>query len=154
MTVLETDIKHKLPDETEPATLGLVDLANNNAFIPLTTTRAWNFQEGCMAHWLDDSSIIYNDIREGKNVSVILNVLTKKEIKTIPYPVSGVSPNGKEALSLNFSRLRITRTDYGYGGKGQDAQPEVPFPANDGLFLVNLQTGKAKPYRFAETGKR
>ncbi len=144
VTVLETDIRHKLPDETEPATLGLVDLQQSNAFIPLTTTRAWNFQEGCMAHWLDDSSIIYNDFREGKNVSVILNVLTRKEIKTIPYPVSGVSPNGKEALSLNFSRLRITRTDYGYGGNGQDARPEVPFPANDGLFLVDLQTGAAK----------
>ncbi|MBA4139539.1 MAG: hypothetical protein H0X70_03385 [Segetibacter sp.] len=25
-------------------------------FIPLTTTRAWNFQEGCMAHWLQNSS--------------------------------------------------------------------------------------------------
>ncbi len=49
VTVLQTDIKEKLPDENEPATLGLVDL-DTKEFIPLTTTSAWNFQQGCMAH--------------------------------------------------------------------------------------------------------
>jgi Tol biopolymer transport system component len=73
-----------------------------------------------------------------------MNVYTKREIKVIPYPVSSVSPNGKEAVSINFSRLRITRTDYGYGGKGQNPKAEVQFPEDDGIFLVNLETGKAK----------
>ncbi len=143
-TVLQTDIKHSLPTENEPATLGLVDMQKAYAFIPLTTTRAWNFQEGCMAHWLSDTSIIYNDYRDGKNVSVMMNVESKRELKVLPFPISGVSPSGKEALSLNFSRLRITRTDYGYGGKGEDEQKEVAFPANDGLFVVNLETGERK----------
>ncbi len=146
VTVLETDIKFKLPEETEPATLGLVDLTTNR-FIPLTQTRAWNFQQGCMAHWLatsPDSLIIYNDFREGKYVSVIMNVHTKKEIKTIPYPVSAVSPNGKEALSLNFSRLRLTRPDYGYGGGGQDAKEDIQLPPDDGLFIVDLETGESR----------
>jgi hypothetical protein len=146
VTVLQTDIKYKLPDENEPATLGLVDLKTKE-FIPLTQTHAWNFQEGCMAHWLEtspDSLIIFNDFREGKFVSVIMNVYTKIEIKTIPYPVSGVSPNGKEAISINFSRLRITRTDYGYAGEGQDSKADIQFPDNDGLFLVTLETGEAK----------
>lgn len=73
-TVLETDIKHRLPTENDPATLGMVDLETQE-FIPLTTTRAWNFQQGCMAHWLGtspDSLIIYNDLRDGKFVSVII----------------------------------------------------------------------------------
>jgi hypothetical protein len=146
VTVLQTDIKYKLPDENDPATLGLVDL-NTKDFIPLTQTHAWNFQEGCMAHWLGtspDSLIIFNDLRDDKFVSVILNVYSKKEIKTIPYPVSAVSPDGKEAISINFSRLRITRTDYGYGGNGQDAEAGIQFPENDGLFLINLGSGEVK----------
>lgn len=146
VTVLQTDIKYRLPDENDPATLGLVDV-NTNKFIPLTQTRAWNFQQGCMAHWLatsPDSLIIFNDLREGCFVSVIMNVHTREEIKTIPYPVSAVSPNGKEAVSINFSRLRKTRSDYGYGGNGQDANTDVQFPEDDGIFLVNLETGKAK----------
>ncbi len=145
-TLLETDIKHRLPTENDPATLGMVDLQTQE-FIPLTTTRAWNFQQGCMAHWLGtspDSLIIYNDLRKGKFVSIIMNVHTKKEVKTIPYPVSAVSPNGKEAVSLNFARLRITRTDYGYGGEGQDTKAAERFPEDDGLFLVDLETGKGK----------
>jgi hypothetical protein len=145
-TVLQTDIKYKLPEETDPAILGLVDLKTYN-FIPLTVTYAWNFQQGCMAHWLatsPDSLIIYNDFRKGKYVSVIMNVFTKKEIKIIPYPVSAVSPDGKEAISINFSRLRLTRPDYGYGGNGQDPGEDIPFPHNDGLFLVDLETGVAR----------
>ncbi len=146
VTVLETDVQYHIPEVTDTATLGLVDL-ETNTFLPVTTTRAWNLQQGCMAHWLaisPDSLIIYNDSRNGKFVSVMMNVHTKAEIKTIPYPVSAVSPDGKEAISINFSRLRITRTDYGYGGEGQDARGSVQYPEDDGLFLVNLETGEAK----------
>jgi hypothetical protein len=145
VTVLETDIKYRLPTENDPATLGLIDLETNE-FIPLAETRAWNFQQGCMAHWLGtfpNSRIIYNDYVDGKFVSIIMDVHTKQKIKTIPYPVCAVSPNGKEAISINFSRIRTTRESYGYGGDGQDARLSVQFPEDDGLFLVDLETGKA-----------
>ncbi|NOU61294.1 hypothetical protein [Marinifilum caeruleilacunae] len=146
VTVLETDIKYRLPTECDTATLGLVDLKSLE-FIPIAKTTAWNFQQGCMAHWLGsnpDSLIIYNDIRDGKFVSVILNVHTIKEKKIIPYPISAVSPNGKEAVSINFSRLRKTRDSYGYGGNGQDAKLDKVFPEDDGLFILDLETGKKK----------
>ncbi|NOY97532.1 MAG: hypothetical protein GXO81_14405 [Chlorobi bacterium] len=145
-TILETDVKGRIPTENDKATLGLADLETKE-FIPLATTASWNFQQGCMAHWLatsPDSLIIYNDLRNGEFVSIILNVHTKKEQKTIPYPVSAVSPNGKEAISINFARIRVTRPDYGYGGEGQDANTGIQFPDDDGLFLVDLETGKAK----------
>jgi len=146
VTVLETPIKYRLPTENDPATLGLVDLETNE-FIPLAETRAWNFQQGCMAHWLGtfpNSRIIYNDMVDGKYVSIIMDVHTKQKLKTIPYPVCAVSPNGKEAVSINFSRLRTTRKAYGYGGDGQDDRLSVQFPKDDGLFLVDLETGEAK----------
>ncbi len=146
VTVLQTPIKYRLSTEKDPATLGLVDMQTME-FIPLTETRAWNFQQGCMAHWLGthpNSRIIYNDFVDGKFVSIIMDVHSKEKIKTIPYPIAAVSPNGKEAVSINFSRLRRTRKAYGYGGNGQDAKLDVQFPDDDGLFLVNLETGEAK----------
>jgi len=146
VTVLRTPIKYRLPTENDAATLGLVDVQTKE-FIPLTETRAWNFQQGNMAHWLGthpNSRIIYNDLVDGKFISVILDVHTKEKIKTIPYPVAAVSPNGKEAVSINFARLRHTRKAYGYGGNGQDAKLDVQHPDDDGLFLINLETGKAK----------
>lgn len=145
-TVLETDIKDRLPLENEAATLGLVNIETKE-FEPLTTTRAWNFQQGCMAHWLGtspDSLIIFNDMRNGKYVSVILNVHTKDEVRIIDKPVSAVSADGKQAISINFSRLSITRKGYGYAGEGQDPQKDVQSPENDGLFLIDLAKGKSK----------
>lgn len=145
-TILETDVKYKIPGENDTALLGLVDIKTKE-FIPLAKTLAWNLQQGCMAHWLatnPDSLIIYNDLRNGKFVSIILNVLTKKELKIIPYPIAAVSPNGKEAISINFARMHITREDYGYAGNGQDPKMNVSFPEDDGIFLVDLETGKAK----------
>jgi hypothetical protein len=73
-----------------------------------------------------------------------MNVFSKEMVKIIPYPVSAVSPTGKEAISINFARLRLTRPDYGYAGEGQDARAEQTFPEDDGLFLVDLETGEAK----------
>lgn len=145
VTVLETDVRFAIPDENQPAKLGIVDLKTRE-FIPVTQTRAWNFQQGCMAHWLEtdpDNLIIFNDFRDGSFVSVILNVHTREELKVIPHPVSAVSPDGREAVSVNFARLRTTRPDYGYGGEGQDARLGVQFPEDDGIFLVDLETGAA-----------
>jgi hypothetical protein len=139
-------VRYQLPTEQDVAILGLVHIPTKQ-FTPIAQTRAWNFQEGCMAHWLGtspDSLIIYNDYRQGKFVSVILNVHTKKELKVLDHPISAVAPNGKEAVGLNYARLRATRTDYGYGGEGQPSQKEVAFPDNDGIFHIDLITGRSK----------
>lgn len=145
-TVLETELQTGLPTENDPATLGLVDMKTRE-FIPLTKTRAWNFQQGCMAHWLGvapERQLIYNDLRDGRFVAVVMDTETREELRVLPHPVAAVSPNGKEAISFNFARLRQTRPGYGYGGDGQDARLDDPWPEDDGLFLIDLATGDAK----------
>jgi hypothetical protein len=145
-TVLETDVKNRLPTEADVAVLGVVDAQDNNRFVPLTQTRCWNFQEATMCHWLGtapQTQFIFNDLVDGKFVSVIFDMTTKKR-RILPYPVSAVSADGKWAVSINYARLRLTRPDYGYGGNGQNAQTDVTWPTNDGLWLVNLETGKAR----------
>ena len=145
-TVLETDIRDRLPTENDAAVIGVVDEKAHNRFVPLAETRCWNFQEAAMAHWLGTApnrQFIYNDLRDGKFVSVIYNLDSKTQ-RTVPFPVSAVSPDGKFAVSINYARLRLARPDYGYGGPGQDARAGVSWPADDGLFLVNLETGVAR----------
>lgn len=143
--VLETDVRDRLPTEADPATLALVDM-ETGALRPLAETRAWNFQQGCMGHWLDaggEARVVYNDLREGRFVAVVVDAGSGEERRTIPHPVGAVSPDGREAISINFARLRHTRPDYGYGGEGQDARMQEPFPEDDGLFRVDLETGEA-----------
>ena len=142
--VLETDIKDKLPDGA-PCTLGLVDTEDGNRFIPVTTTRCWNFQEAAMAHWLpyEKDTFVFNDLRDGKFCAVVMNWRTKAE-RVYPFPVSAVSEDGTWAVSINYARLFLTRPDYGYCGDGQDPRKGVVFPEDDGLWRVDLRTGEAK----------
>lgn len=145
VAVLETDLKERISEAGEYCTIGLVDLQDGNRFIPIAKTCTWNFQEAAMFHWLPDEedTVIFNDMRDGKFVSVKLNWKTGKET-IIPCPVSAVSADGQWAVSINYARLRLTRPDYGYAGKGQDALEDTQWPDNEGLWLVNLKTGKAK----------
>ena len=64
MLVLETDVNGRLPEAGERCTLGVVDLQDGNKFIPVTTTACWNFQEAAMAFWMDDDTILFNDVRD------------------------------------------------------------------------------------------
>ena len=144
LLTLETDIKDELPDG-RACTLGLVDLEEGNRFVPVMETRAWNFQEAAMAHWLPNEkyTFVVNDFRGGKFVAVIRNWRTGEE-RVIPHPVSAVSEDGTWALSINYARLYLTRPDYGYHGEGQDPRRGVVFPEDDGLWRVDLKTGEAK----------
>lgn len=144
LLVLETDVKGRLPEAGERCTLGLVDLEDGNRFIPVTTTACWNFQEAAMGHWMDDDTILFNDVRDGRFSTVILNWKTKEELRVLPRPVSAVSEDRTWAVSLNYARLSLLRPDYGYAGPGQDPQEFEPWPANDGLWTMNLKTGEAK----------
>ena len=116
-TVLETDVKGRLPT-ADVAVLGVVDAQDNNRFLPLTETRCWNFQEATMAHWLataPQTHFIFNDLVDGKFVSVIFDMTTKTR-RVVPYPVSAVSAGrqvGGEhqlcAAAPDASRLRLRR---------------------------------------------
>ena len=142
--VLETDIKDKLPDG-KPCTLGLVDQEDGNRFIPVTTTRCWNFQEAAMAHWLsgEKDTFVFNDIRNDRACAVVMNWKTKKE-RVYPFPISAVSEDGTWAISINYARLFLVRPDYGYADDGQDPRKGVVFPEDDGLWRLDLRTGEAK----------
>ena len=143
--VLGTDINGRLPEAADTATVALVDLADNNRYIPIGKTTCWNFQEAAMFHWLpwEDGLCAFNDCREGRFVTVLLNWKTGEE-RIIPRPISAVDPAGEWAVSINYARLRLCRPDYGYAGQGQDPLRDQVWPENDGLWLVNLKTGEER----------
>lgn len=145
VSILETDVNGRLPEQTDTAVLALVDLKDNNRLIPISRTVCWNFQEATMFHWLpmEDGLCVFNDCRDGKFVAVVLNWKTGEE-RIIPRPVSAVDRSGKWAVSINYARLRLCRPDYGYAGDGQNPEKDKIWPDDDGLWLVNLETGESK----------
>ena len=58
-------------------------------------------------------------------------------------PVANVDPTGSFALSINFSRLYDFRPGYGYAGI-VDPFKDEKHPAEDGIFIIDLETGKAR----------
>ncbi len=109
----------------------------------VATTRTWNVQQGCMAQWLGPefkSRILYNDLRDGKYCSVILDIETNKE-RVLPMPVYTVSADGKTALSLDFSRLHSMRLGYGYAELPEKTKG-VALPEEIAVWRMYIETGE------------
>ncbi|MDH7569377.1 MAG: hypothetical protein QHJ73_07310 [Armatimonadota bacterium] len=142
LLALETSFIHRPPEPEDTATIGLVDLRDGDRFRPIAETRAWNWQMGTMLHWLPqapDRLILYNDRVDGRFVGIIRDVFSG-ETRTLPRPVYAITRDGRWAVSLNFARVHQCRPGYGYAGV-RDPWEEDPHPAEDGIYLMDLQTG-------------
>lgn len=120
-----------------------IDVNDNNYYRVIAKTHTWNVQQGCMAQWLGpdySSKIIYNDLRNGKYCSVILEVNSGKE-RVLPMPVYTVSADGKTALSLDFSRLHNLRPGYGYSALPEKTEG-VALPDDTCIWKMNVETGE------------
>lgn len=134
------------PDPIGEAEILLIDTKNGNSFRVLAKTHTWNVQQGCMAQWLGpdySSKIIYNDLRNGKYCSVILEVASGKE-RVLPMPVYTVSADGKTALSLDFSRLHSLRLGYGYAALPEKTKG-VALPDETCVWKMDIETGEFDP---------
>lgn len=146
MLSLRVENTYKSVAPSEPAEIILFDTQDNYSYRVLGTTSTWNVQQGCMLQWLGPDykeRIIYNDFRNGKYCSVILNIKTNEEI-TIPAPVYSVANNGKFALTLDFSRLHRLRPGYGYSNLPDKTQNEK-CPDYPAIWIINLENGEVKP---------
>lgn len=130
---------------SDPAEIILIDTEKNiSRFIAVT--HAWNVQQGCMAQWIGpdfDKEIIYNDFRDGKYVSVILNVFTGQE-RVLAVPVYSVASDGSFALSLDFSRLHRLRPGYGYANI-KDATKGEKIPDGTCIWKLNIKDNVVTP---------
>lgn len=131
------------PDPLDSADILLIDTKNENNIRKIATTHTWNVQQGCMAQWLGPdfkSRIIYNDLRDGKYCSIVLN-LEKNEEKVLPMSVYTVSADGKTALSLDFSRLHNLRLGYGYAELPEKTKG-IALPDTTAIWKMDIATGK------------
>lgn len=130
----------------EEAEIILFDTKDNNSYKVLGKTNSWNVQQGCMLQWLGpdySDRIIYNDFRDGKYCSIILNIHTNEE-KVISMPVYSVSQDGKYALSLDFSRLHRLRKGYGYSNYEEITKDEK-CPDKPCIWHINLENNQITP---------
>ncbi len=138
------DFMNRLHGAEDDAEIGLIE-PDTLKYTPLTTTRAWNFQQGAMLQWNPknpNEEIVYNALVDGQYVAVTENINTGRK-KYADRPIANLSRDGKYGLSINMSRLYDFRPGYGY------ATVKDPFYSenhskDDGIFLIDMETGKSK----------
>ncbi len=140
---LRVPFMERPPGPDDEAEVGLIDTLQGDEWAPLATTRAWNWQQGCMLQWLGGGpEILFNDRREGRFIARILHPQTGVE-RRIPRPIYAADPEGGLGLSINFSRLHHQRPGYGYAGV-PDPWEATPEPEEDGIFACDLATGESR----------
>ena len=131
----------RLPTKNDICDVGYITLSDK-VFHKVGETRAWNFQQGAMLQWFDENSIIFNDFRNEKYVSIIKNIDTGAE-RELVLPIATLSSDRKWAMSINFSRVWDFRPGYGYCNL-KDANYDIFAPENDGIFLLDIEKNEAK----------
>lgn len=119
----------------------------------LAKTHVWNSQQGAMLQWLGpdfSSRVLYNDFRDGKYCSVILNIADSSE-QIIDMPVYSVAPDGITAASLDFSRLNTFGKGYGYCNLMDETRNQM-MPDLPCIWTLNLKnnTVQALPFTYRE----
>lgn len=140
---LECENTWKNVAPNKKANIIIIDTKNNNKVTKIAETSTWNVQQGCMLQWLGPdfkNKIIYNDYRNEKYCSVILDLETMHE-RVMALPVYTVSLDGKFALSLDFSRLHRLRPGYGYSNIEEITKNEK-VPNSPCIWSLNLETNE------------
>lgn len=146
---MRSDFQDRPPSAGDTCTLGVVDLDAGESFVPLAETRAWNFQQGCMPHWMPtapDREVIYNDTVGEALRAVVLDIGTGEK-RILPKPVQALTPDGKFAACLNYPRWGDERPGYGYAGV-KDPYEGLDQPPEDAVHVMDLETGRARPVVF------
>jgi hypothetical protein len=130
-----------------PMEIGFYEIDRQPAiFHKISETKTWCSQQGCRLQWyskVNDHQILYNTIVGDGHGCVIQDIETGDIVQSIQLPLYTVSPDGLWGLNLNFSRLHRLREGYGYCNF-LDHTRSMSAPENDGIWLVDMFTGKDK----------
>jgi hypothetical protein len=141
---MEVDFEHRSPRADDVIAVGMVDLAQEDRWIELGTTRAWCWQQGCMLQWRPGSQteVMWNDRADDHFVCHILDVQTGKR-RTLPHPFYTVSPDGRTAVAPDYRRINDMRPGYGYAGL-PDPNADFLAPEGAGISHLDLDTGECE----------
>lgn len=108
-------------------------------------TGAYNWQQGCRVHWLNDELFILNDFNEKnqKYVARVFSVPNLREVKRFDYPVQD-SFGTDYFLSINYRRIDTLRPDYGYRNLPKMSDTELKRLDDDGIWKIDYETGESK----------
>ncbi len=150
IVALESDFHDHMPRPKDAARVIIIDTENDCKIEYLDETRGWNIQQGTMLYWnpeAPETQFIFNDRdSDGKVFAVLYDTEERKRIREFKFadtPIGngGVAPGGGYFLGINYARMARLRSVTGYPEAHDWTVGELA-PKDDGIFLVNINTGK------------
>lgn len=144
MLYLRAPFRDREPAPEDKVTINILDIQSGKSET-VAETAAWNFQQGCMLHWMppdNESKIIFNRRLGDRFAAVELDLADGRE-RELSAPIAALAQDGKTAAGLNFARIARTRPGYGYAGLPDPGEKEN-HPENDGLFIIDTQSGESR----------
>ncbi|MBM3737250.1 MAG: hypothetical protein FJW39_15825 [Acidobacteria bacterium] len=152
MALLRVDFQDHMPLPAEAADIVLLD-TRDNRIRAIDQSRGWNPQQGTMLYWnpeQPDTQLFFNDrdLKTNRVFVVLYDIAKGKRIREYKFsdtPIGngGVAQNGRYFLGLNYGRMARLRPVTGYPG-AYDWNPATPAPGDDGIFIVEIATGKKR----------
>ena len=151
IVALRTDFVDRMPEPDDVAEIILLDTENDYAIRTVDESRGWNVQQGTMLYWnpVDpENQFFFNDRdpETGKVFCVLYDIKEDRRVREYRFedtPVGngGVAFDGKHFAGINYARMAKLRPVTGYPG-AWDWTDGVSAPEDDGVFLVNVETGE------------
>lgn len=110
----------------------------------LDISDSFNWPQATMLQWVpgtDNREVIFNLSKNGRLISRIINIETGEK-RDLCYPVYGMTPDGKQAITLNLERSYWTPA-YHYQSVVNESC-NVDILEGDGIFALELATNTLK----------
>ena len=128
-----------MPESGEELSLGVFTGENYTQWTPITTTRAWNWHQGCKLQWCGNrDELVFNDHVSGRNVARVVPVGKPDKEMVLPGPIGSVSPSGEWAVGYSFERVEKYMPGYGYRYETDREDLEAEAPETDGIYMSNI----------------
>jgi glycosyltransferase involved in cell wall biosynthesis len=138
----EVDKKHK-----SIANIGIYDCSTREKKI-ISCTKAWNWQQGSMLQWLSNESIIYNIYHDNGQIVACSYNIHSDVIQLYSKPVYVLDDRKEWYLSLNFYRLFIAKSGYGYRSLDKNIANTLN-DNTDGVWLCSIKNQEKEQFLFS-----
>lgn len=109
-------------------------------FVKITTTKAWNWQQGAMLQWDPiGNAIIFNDIIKNGEATLQRYSLDNNIRKDIGRASASISSNGLYSASISFCRFGFGLTGYGYYGLIEEDY-KINIPEYNGDLIIQRRS--------------
>jgi hypothetical protein len=106
--------------------------------LKIAKTKAWNWQQGSMATWLDNDFIGFNDIFNGLVTFCIFSIKKGCVIKKHSNALQSYSLTNRIYASISYEKLNLLRPEYGYCKLVNN-----DFDINYGIKISDIETGES-----------